>query len=280
MEQEQKTIVNEKQPANVDKRKQRKILSPKKTATITKRTAKKLVKKLKKPNRSGKRRKSKPAKRKMPTKKKGKKIAKKKVKHGSKKIKKTTIKKPLKRLKKVPGVKRTKSNTHPPARKEKVIQTKDIRVLKKKNGGSMEVQAIPQDGKKSEISSNQKENGLMDPEKMPFKKVSNVFNVGQYIRKQSTLNVSPGFVHEIVSRIKDQIDVDVIESDKVATAEGMKTLMEKHAVHVYDFKIKEKHRIVTCTKCGGVFAVSNSHANGDSIQCCPFCMKKGSIEIA
>ena len=38
MEQEQKTIVNEKQPANVDKRKQRKILSPKKTATITKRT--------------------------------------------------------------------------------------------------------------------------------------------------------------------------------------------------------------------------------------------------
>ena len=288
--QEQTTLTEEKKPVEQKeslrkktlRKNTRKILYPKKTATITKRKAKKMVKsikKKKKANGSGKRRKQKPTKRKTLTKKKGKKIAKKVAKRPSKKIKKTTRKKQITAVKKGPGVRRIKPNIHPPARKEKIIQTKDIRVPKKKKGGSMDEPILPKDGMKAEAPVKPKDNGLIDPEKIPFK-ASNVFNVGQYIRKQSTLSVSPGFVHEIVSRMRDQIDIDIVEADKVAIAEGMKTLMEKHAIRVYNYRKSTDHRIAACNKCGGIFAVDNSQANNESIQCCPFCMKKGSVEIA
>ena len=205
-------------------------------------------------------------------------VTKKKGKNVRKKTKKALRKKPIKKLKKESSVKRMKSKAHPPARKEKIIQKKDIQVPTKKKGGSMEEQVKPADISKVEAAPKPKDNGLIDPEKIPFK-VNNVFNVGQYIRKQSKLSVSPGFVHEMVSRMRDQMDIDIAEADVIATAEGMKTLMEKHAVKVYNYRTRDGHRLVACNKCGGSFAVDKSQADKESIQCCPFCMKKGSIEI-
>lgn len=281
MEQEQKVEIVEKKKEKTDGIKQRRILYPKKTKNITKRQAKKLVKSLKKKKKSkgsGKNRKSKQKKRKIQTKKKGQHGAKKTARRSSKKTKKTSRKKPIKRSRGGPSAKLINPNIHPPTKKEKIIQTKAIRVPRKKKGGSMEEQTTPADVNKVDATTKPKDNGLIDPEKIPFK-VSNVFNVGQYIRKQSTLSVSPGFVHEIVSRIRDQMDIDIAEADRIATAEGMKTLMEKHAIKVYNYRTKDAYRIVTCGKCGGSFAVDKSQADTESIQCCPFCMKKGSIEI-
>jgi hypothetical protein len=249
---QQQIIDKVEQEPKIDHRKQRKILAPKKTATIKKRQARRAVKKVAAKRKTKKRVRP----RRRPTK-------------GVRRCRPN-----LKRK----GVRKVRLRLRPPLRKkEKVKQTKEITVTRKK-ANSMEQTTAPKMEENKLSNNKQKDNGLVDPELRPTK-TSNVFNIGQYIRKHSKLNVSPAFVHEMISRIKDQIEMDVAAADNIAAAEGMKTLMEKHAIRVYDYKLKETHRIISCNKCGGSFAVDNSHADKETLLGCPYCLKKGSLDL-
>jgi len=109
------------------------------------------------------------------------------------------------------------------------------------------------------------------------KKVTNTFNVGNHIRKNTKMKVSPGFVDEEISRIKDQLELDVVEAEQIAKSMGMKTLMEIHAIRIYDFKMPERYKIISCDKCGGFFSVDCNSASKKLI--CPFCGQKRYIRI-
>lgn len=109
------------------------------------------------------------------------------------------------------------------------------------------------------------------------KKTTNVFNVGSYIRKNTKLNVSPGFVDEEISRIKDGLDMDVREAEQIATSMGMKTLMEVHAIRIYDYRMPEKTTIVSCDSCGNSFVIAMEKASKKMY--CPFCGQKRYIRI-
>jgi hypothetical protein len=106
---------------------------------------------------------------------------------------------------------------------------------------------------------------------------TNVFNVGSYVRKKTKLNVSPGFVEEEISRIKDQLDIDVSEAEQIATSMGMKTLMEVHAIRIYDFKMPDRNTIISCDHCGRSFLV---HVEDDKRKMiCPFCGQKRHLKF-
>jgi rubrerythrin len=106
---------------------------------------------------------------------------------------------------------------------------------------------------------------------------TNVFNVGSYIRKKTKLNVSPGFVEEEISRIKDQLDIDVSEAEQIAKSMGMKTLMELHAIRIYDYKLPDRNTVISCDHCGRSFLV---HIEDDKRKMiCPFCGQKRHLKF-
>jgi hypothetical protein len=104
------------------------------------------------------------------------------------------------------------------------------------------------------------------------RKISNVFNIGAYIRSKTKLKVSPSFVDEIMSRTKEQLEVDVEEAEQIANSMGMKTLMEIHAIRIYDYRIPDHCKIISCDSCGNSFTVSAEKASKKLI--CPFCGQK------
>ncbi len=106
-------------------------------------------------------------------------------------------------------------------------------------------------------------------------KISNVFNVGEHIRKNTKLKVSPSFVEEAKSDIEILLEDLVGEAIKIAEAEGMKTLQEKHLIRVNDFRIPERNKLIACNECGRSFVVQISDIRRK--MCCPFCGKKKGI---
>jgi histone H3/H4 len=105
--------------------------------------------------------------------------------------------------------------------------------------------------------------------------VSNVFNVGKHIRKETTLKVSPTFIEEAKGRIEDLLNEIVPEAEQMAKAEGMRTLQEHHLIRVYDFRKPVDYRIVTCEECKHAFGVTGADIDHDLS--CPFCHKKRGI---
>ena len=131
---------------------------------------------------------------------------------------------------------------------------------------------------KKEKGKNPKKQKVVDEKKQRArKKTTNVFNIGSYIRNKTKLNVSPGFVDEEIGRIKDQLDMDILEAEQVAKSMGMKTLMEVHAIMIYDFKLPERHKIISCDSCGNAFSVDVEKASKKMT--CPFCGQKRYIKI-
>jgi ribosomal protein S27E len=118
---------------------------------------------------------------------------------------------------------------------------------------------------------------IKKPRKRSAKKITNVFNVGTHIRSKTNLNVSPAFVDEIIGRIKDQLDIDILEAEQIAKSMGMKTLMEEHAIKIYDFKIPSRYKIISCDGCGNSFVVDIEKASKKLI--CPFCGQKRYIKF-
>lgn len=108
-------------------------------------------------------------------------------------------------------------------------------------------------------------------------KVSNVYNVGNFIRKNTDMNVSPSFIEEAKSSIEVLLDELVAESARVAKGQGMKTLQDKHLIRVNSFRLPDRNRIVACEECGRSFAVSGNDASRKMV--CPFCGKKRGIRV-
>lgn len=123
-----------------------------------------------------------------------------------------------------------------------------------------------------------KKKKVAEKKKRSPRKTTNVFNAGSYIRKKTKMKVSPGFVDEEISRIKDQLDIDISESEQIAKAMGMRTLMEVHAIRVYDYRTPDRNTIITCDGCGNSFVVCVEKASKKLI--CPFCGQKRYIKIA
>ena len=105
--------------------------------------------------------------------------------------------------------------------------------------------------------------------------VSNVYNVGQFIRKNTALKVSPSFVEEAKGRIDVFLDEMLPEAERMAIGEGMKTLQEHHLIRVFDFRQPSRNEIISCGECGHAFSVSNHDC--ERVTHCPFCGKKRGI---
>jgi len=105
--------------------------------------------------------------------------------------------------------------------------------------------------------------------------VSNVYNVGQFIRKNTVLKVSPSFVEEAKGRIDVFLDEMLPEAERMATGEGMKTLQEHHLIRVFDFRQPSRNEVISCGECGHAFSVSNH--DSERVTHCPFCGKKRGI---
>jgi len=101
---------------------------------------------------------------------------------------------------------------------------------------------------------------------------SKTVNIDKSIRNNTELNVSPSYVYELIGRVDDFIDELVPESEKIAKAEGMKTLQEKHLIRVFDFRLGNKTMMLACSSCGGMFVVTDKSKVDDLS--CPFCGKK------
>lgn len=108
-------------------------------------------------------------------------------------------------------------------------------------------------------------------------KVSNVYNIGNFIRKNTELKVSPSFVEEAKSTIEAVLDELLAESEQVAKGQGMKTLQDKHLIKVNSFRLPERNRIVACDECGRSFVVASSDKSRKMV--CPFCGKKRGIRV-
>ncbi len=108
-------------------------------------------------------------------------------------------------------------------------------------------------------------------------KTTNVLNVGNFIRGLTDLKVSPSFVDEAMENIKIMLDDDVYKAVQMAKGEGMKTIQDKHLINVYNFKLPDKSRLVSCGHCGRSFMVGINDA--ERKMTCPFCVKKGKMVV-
>jgi len=108
-------------------------------------------------------------------------------------------------------------------------------------------------------------------------KVSNVFNVGNHIRGQTKLHVSPSFIDEMTGYMKCLVDERLFESLQIAKSQGMKTLQGKHLIRACDFITPNRHRVVSCGECGRSWVVSAD--DKDRKMSCPFCHKKRKIIV-
>jgi len=153
---------------------------------------------------------------------------------------------------------------------------KKVKAEKKKEVKKAKLKSKPSNKQKPQLKGIKvvvaKKTMIQQPKKRSQRKTTNVFNVGTYIRKNTKLNVSPGFVDEIISRIKDNLDTDVMEAEQIATSMSMKTLMEVHAVRIYDYRIPDKTSIISCDNCGNSFAIATEKVSKK--MCCPFCGQK------
>jgi len=108
-------------------------------------------------------------------------------------------------------------------------------------------------------------------------KVSNVFNIGNYLRKKTELNVSPTFVAEMLGVVKCVIDERFNEALQIAKCQGMKTLQDKHLIRACDFILPNRHRVASCCSCGRSWVVSVD--DSDRKMSCPFCHKKRKVVV-
>ena len=151
-------------------------------------------------------------------------------------------------------------------RRTKKQPTKDV--------GKVNLKIKKPSGKKSK--SNLKQPNKKINQKKTRKKVkqNNVLNLGKIIRDNTKFKVSPLFVDEIKSRIIDQLEEDIYESNKLAKAEGMKTLQEHHAIRIYDYNKSDNSKMLTCEKCGNSFVIPSEKADKKNRLTCPFCKQK------
>ena len=108
-------------------------------------------------------------------------------------------------------------------------------------------------------------------------KFSNVFNVGNFIRKNTKFKVSPSFVEEVKSTIEAFLEPLIGEANQLAKAEGMRTLQDKHMVRVNDYRLPDRNHLVTCNECGKSFVIASTDKHRK--MSCPFCGKKKGIKI-
>lgn len=189
----------------------------------------------------------------------------KKNKESHKKTSKKTTKKPQKK-------KITTAKKKPTSAKRKVTKKKQTAKKSKKK-----TKKTPP---KKKAATKKKTPKKKAPAKKKTKKriknaVSNVYNVGQFIRKNTALKVSPSFVEEAKGRIDVFLDEMLPEAERIAKGEDMKTLQEHHLIKVFDFRQPSRNQVISCAECGYSFSVSNH--DHTRLTCCPFCGKKRGI---
>ena len=232
--------------------------------------------------------KKRPVKRKKATKKRSRKIKyPRKRKNISKRQAKKAVRKVMKKKKMTKKRKPIVKRIRPIQRKEKIKHPEKISAPVKK-GGSMEQTMINSTGEKKEemptkvqATALPPEKELKDPEKMPLK-VTNVLNVAKYVKDNTKKNVSPGFIYELISRLRDEIDLVLHDSEIIANGENRKTLMEIHVIHAYSYRHPDRHRVIGCSNCEHSFSidVSDVPSNNDAANhplICPFCGQKRSL---
>jgi histone H3/H4 len=104
---------------------------------------------------------------------------------------------------------------------------------------------------------------------------SNVYNVGQHIRKNTSFKVSQSFVDETKDRIGLFIETLLQEAEAIAKAENMRTLQEHHLIRVFDYRLPDNVCMISCGYCGGSFTICSTDMKKDIS--CPFCQKKRNI---
>lgn len=180
-------------------------------------------------------------------------------------------KKEKKRKKQTKSSKKTQQKKQPtkkPTSKKKQPTKKTQAKSKKKN---------PKKQPKKKKKSTKKQVKKKTVKKRNRSNTSNVQNVGRLIRNASELKVSPSFVEEAKGRIEVLLDELVPEAENVARGEGMKTLQEHHLIRVFDFRLPNHYKIVSCSDCGHSFSIAATDAERD--MCCPFCGKKRYLSI-
>jgi histone H3/H4 len=206
-----------------------------------------------------------------------------------KNISKRQAKKAVKSLtKKKRDVKKIKPRLKRIGKKEKVKHQKKISAPAKR-GGSMEKPSIKSTGVKKEETLNNvppatetAKQEPIDPEKIKVKG-SNVLNVGKYVKENTKKKVSVDFIYELVSRLKDEIDIVLYDAETIADGEKRKTLMEHHLIHAYSHRHPERHRIISCSNCERSFSIDVSDMPAENSEglaktlTCPFCQQKRSL---